>query len=115
MSAPASAQLDLSALGGLSGVGGGLIPSIGSVGAGNAAGLLGYCMKRKLLGGSDAKSVLARLAGQPEIARSKSYAAGQQGLIVSKQGTLSLDGVKDKVKGKVCTLALDRAGSFLGR
>ena len=37
-------------LGGLGGLLGGAMPSVGSIGAGNAAGLLGYCLKNNLLG-----------------------------------------------------------------
>jgi len=115
--APASAQLSgLGSLGGgLSGLGGGLLPNVSSVGAGNAAGLLGYCVKRKLLGGTDATSLLGKLTGQQGVAGSKGYAAGQDGQLVTKNGSFSLDGVKDKVKGKVCTMVLDHAQSFAGR
>ncbi|WBO22093.1 DUF2501 domain-containing protein [Sphingomonas abietis] len=103
-------------LGGLSGLGGGaglLSGGVSSIGAGNAAGLLGYCVKRKLLGGGDAASVLGRLTGQKGVTGSKGYAAGQDGQIVTQNGAFSLDGVKDKVKGKVCNMVLDHAQSFL--
>lgn len=46
---------------GLAGVLGGVLPQVGAVGAGNAAGLLGYCLKNNLLGGAGATSA----AGDP--------------------------------------------------
>jgi len=42
--------------GGLAGVLGGVLPRVGSIGAGNAAGLLGYCLKNNLLGATGATS-----------------------------------------------------------
>jgi hypothetical protein len=54
--APASAQTTRAptGAGGLAGVLGGVLPQVGSVGAGNAAGLLGYCLKNNLLGATGA-------------------------------------------------------------
>jgi hypothetical protein len=124
--APADAQLEgllgnksgggLGGLaGGLGGGGGGLLSGgVSQIGAGNAAGLLGYCVKRKFLGGGDARSVLGKLTGQPGVLGSRGYAAGQNGNLVTRQGTFSLDGVKDKVKGKVCDMVLDHAQGFIG-
>jgi hypothetical protein len=119
LSTLASAQLPgVGSLGGggaLSGLGGGILPNVSSVGAGNAAGLLGYCVKRKLLGGTDASSVLGKLTGKQSVTNSKDYAAGQDGHLVTGNGTVSLDGMKDKVKGKVCSMVLDHAQSFAGQ
>jgi hypothetical protein len=119
LAAPASAQLpSLGSLGGggsaLSGLGGGVLPNVSSVGAGNAAGLLGYCVKRKLLGGANASSVLGKLTGKQGVTTSDDYAAGQNGQLVTGNGTVSLDGMKDKVKGKVCSMVLDHAQGFAG-
>ncbi|MGC4250123.1 MAG: hypothetical protein QM605_01315, partial [Sphingobium sp.] len=50
--------LPVSATGGLGGLLGGILPDVASVGAGNAAGVLSYCVKNKVLGGANAKSVL---------------------------------------------------------
>ncbi len=119
LATPASAQIpSLGSLGGgnaLSGLGGGMLPNVSSVGASNAAGLLGYCVKRKLLGGTDASSVLGKLTGQQSVTTSKDYAAGQAGQLVTGNGTVSLDSMKDNVKGKVCSMVLDHAQSFVGR
>jgi hypothetical protein len=91
-----------------------LLPNVSSVGAGNAAGLLGYCVKRKLLGGTNVQSVLGKLSGQQGVIGSKEYQAGRNGEIATKDGRFSLDSVKDKVKGKLCSMVLDHAQSFIG-
>ena len=116
--APAGAQLP--DLGGMSGLlkGGGL-PNVGATGAGNAAGLLSYCLKNQLLGqagGSGATSALAQLADRPGVAGSKAFAAGSAGTVVTGPGQqLPIGGLGDQVKGKVCGLVLQHARALIGR
>lgn len=123
----------------LGGLLGGAVPSVGSIGVGNAAGLLGYCIQNKLLGsaaglapsGSSAgtvaqgvrsadtragiaPSILQQLTGRPGVAASPGYQAGQAGQVQAPGGqTLSLDGLRGQVKNQVCSLVLNRARSFL--
>lgn len=52
--APAQTTPAPTGAGGLAGVLGGVLPRVGSIGAGNAAGLLGYCLKNNLLGATGA-------------------------------------------------------------
>ncbi len=104
---------------------GGAMPSIGSIGAGNAAGLLGYCLKNKLLGATGttgttsgaatgAAGVLGRLAGQKDVKTSPGYSAGQAGQVQAPNGqTLSLGSLRGQVKNQMCNLVLSRARSFL--
>ncbi|GAA0668236.1 hypothetical protein FHT00_000272 [Sphingomonas insulae] len=125
--APATSQA-----GGLLGRAGGLLggglPQVGSIGAGNAAGLLGYCVKNKLLGvvdsaggatatngtNSGAAGILGRLTGKPGVATSPGYAAGQSGRVLGGGGqSLSLDSLRGQVKSQVCNVVLKRAQSFL--
>jgi hypothetical protein len=112
ISAAAPAQLP-----GLGGGGGGLLggvlPNVGSAGIGNVTGLLGYCLKNKLLGKANAKSVLGTLAGREDVAGSDEYSDGQEGILHADDATFSLDSLKGKVKGKVCDMVLNRAQSFL--
>jgi hypothetical protein len=103
--------------------GGGLLgnsglPAIGSVGAGNAAGLLGYCVKNRLLGATGsstgAAGVLGRLTGKRAITSSPEYKAGQAGEVQVPNGeALSLDSLRGQVKNQVCKVVLNRARSFL--
>ena len=140
-SAPQSApaQNGLGGLGGLGGLLGGALPSVGSIGAGNAAGLLGYCLKNNLLGqggalgaltggrtaapraGSSTKapvtgaqSVLQRLTGRQGVQTSPGYVAGQEGEVQTPNGqAFSLDDLGGQVKTRMCSIVLNRAKSFL--
>jgi len=108
----------LGQMSGLLGGGGGALPQIGSIGAGNAAGLLGYCVKNRLLGAggnaTGAAGVLGRLAGQREVREQPGYAAGQAGQVQAPNGqALSLDTVRGQLKNQVCNLVLNRAKAFL--
>lgn len=117
LASPVAAQTagaPASRTGGLSSLLGGGLPDIASASAGNAAGLLGYCVRNKLVGGTDAASVLGKLTGQPGVATSSGYAAGQSGRLQTGSGNaLSLDSLKGQVKTRVCDLVLKRAASFL--
>jgi hypothetical protein len=115
---PSLGQLGGSGGTGLSGVANSLLPkAVGSTGVSNAAGLLGYCVQNKLLGGAsaaNASSVLGQLTGRQDVTKSPNYALGQQGTLKAGNGqTFSLDQLKGQVKQKACDMVLSRAGSFL--
>ncbi|MGV3768704.1 MAG: DUF2501 domain-containing protein [Sphingobium phenoxybenzoativorans] len=108
-----AAPAQLSGLG-QSGLLGAILPNVASVGASNAAGVIGYCLKNKFLGGTNAKSVLGKLAGQSGVKSSDGYANGQNGLLQMDGGSsLSLGSLKAKAKSKVCDVVLQHAQSFL--
>ena len=122
-------------MGSLGGLLGGGMPSVGSSGAGHAAGLLGYCLKNKLLGqggalgagtgsqraaspattrASGAQSILQRLTNRQGVQTSPGFAAGQAGEIQAPNGQgLSLDDLGGQIKTRMCSLVLNRAKSFL--
>ncbi|MEG8052546.1 DUF2501 domain-containing protein [Sphingomonas aerolata] len=126
--------------GGLGGLLGGGASGIGSIGAGNAAGLLGYCLKNNLLGqggalgaltgrqtapqtrtqspatgqAAGAQSILQRLTGRQGVRTSPGFAAGRAGELQAPNGQgLSLDNLGGQVKTKMCSLVLNRAKAFL--
>ena len=126
VSAPASAQLP--SLGSLAGKGalpstagipgaagllGGALPDVSSVGAGNAAGVLGYCIKNKYLGANGAAGVLDRLKGMTGVTSGPDYAAGQKGQLLTGGSSFSLTAMKDKLKTKLCDLVLSHAKSLI--
>lgn len=115
--APAQLQLpNLSGGGGGGGIGsllGGLLPNVASVGAGNAAGVLGYCMKNKFLGGRGAASVLGQLTGVAGGKTAPGYAEGQKGVLQMDGNSLSLGGLKSQATTKICDLVLKRAQTLL--
>jgi hypothetical protein len=99
--------------GGLGGLLGGAMPNIASVGAGNAAGVLSYCVKNKLVNATSASSILGKLTGKPGVTESSGFKLGQQGTIKTDNSALSLTALKSKAKTKACDLVLNHAGSLL--
>ncbi len=114
LAAGTAARAQLPSMGALGGMGG-LAPDVSSVGAGNAAGVIGYCVKNKYLGeGSMAGSVMSRLKGQGAT-QNPGYAAGQGGMLQMGGGsTFSMDSLKGKIKTKVCDMVLTHAQSLSG-
>jgi hypothetical protein len=109
----ASAQLP-SLSGGSSLLKGG-VPGVGSASMGNAAGVLSYCIKNKILGGGDASSVLGKLSGDKSVAASPDYSQGAAGLLqTGKTSTFSLDSISGSVKSKMCDMVLQRGKSLAG-
>ena len=115
------AQAQMPSMGSLGGMGamggkgaagglmGGLAPDVSSVGAGNAAGVIGYCVKNKVLGeGSAAGALMGKLKGQAG-AGDPGYAAGQSGQLQMGGSTLSMDSLKGQMKTKVCDMVLSHA------
>lgn len=90
------------------------LPDVSSMGAGNAAGVLGYCVKNKLLGGADASSVLGGLTAKPGVKSSPDFTAGEAGNIVSGDGpAFSLNSVPKQMKSKACDMVLKQGKSLL--
>lgn len=112
VSTAAAAQLP--SIPGMGGMGG--LPNIAHIGAGNAAGVLGYCMKNDVLGGSSgASSVVDGLMKKPGVAGSKEFAAGQAGNILTggKGSGFSLANASDPIKSEGCKMVLKQAHKFL--
>jgi hypothetical protein len=113
----ASAQLP-SLSGGAGLLKGGGLPGVGSASMGNAAGVLSYCIKNKLLGaggGGDASSVLGKLTGDKAVPASPDYSQGAAGLLqTGKASTFSLDSVTGGLKSKLCDMVLQRGKSLAG-
>ena len=110
--AASSALAQLPAIPGVAGMGG--LPDISSIGVGNAAGALGYCMKNKLLKGNDATSVLNSLNGKPNMQSSPGYADGQSGkLNLGSGSSFSLSGIQGQAKTQACNMVLKQAKTFL--
>jgi hypothetical protein len=103
-----------SATSALGGLGGGGLPNLSSTTAGNAAGVLSYCVKNKIIGGSSATSTLSTLTGKSDVTSSEGFAAGQSGNLVAGEGkSVALPSVAGPVKSKLCNLVLQHAQSFL--
>ena len=90
------------------------IPNVSSISPGNAAGVLGYCVKNKVLSGGTAQNALGGLMKKPGITSSPGYSAGQAGNIVTGQGQkFSLNQVPSQMKSQACNAVLKQAPKFL--
>lgn len=118
-SQPASGLGALSSTGGIGSALG--LPGISGNTAGNAAGVLQYCIQNKYLGGTNATSVKDQLMDKVGIGskqRQKQDAGYQQGLSGVLSGgdsssSFDLGKLKSNVKDKVCSYVLENASSLL--
>ncbi|CAB3881801.1 hypothetical protein LMG26689_03525 [Achromobacter animicus] len=118
-----STQSDTTQGGILQGLGNSLpLSSLTPASAGNAAGVLEFCMKNNYLAGGDAQALKDKLmgkigAGSTQKAKSDSgYLAGLQGLLNGSDGKsvdLSGGGLKEELTRKACDQVLKHAKSFL--
>jgi hypothetical protein len=108
-------------VGGTAGLGSALgLPSIGGNTAGNAAGVLQYCIQNKYLGGTDASSVKDKLLdkvgidSQQEQKQDSGYQKGLTGMLSGSDGSsFDLNKLKSSLKDKACGYVLDNASSLL--
>ena len=125
-STAASDNSNTSALGGLLGSSGaassGMLSSLGvpaSGTAGNAAGVITYCMKNNYLNADKAAQVKNQLLGklglgQKEEPKDQGYQNGLMGMVTGADGkSFSLDKVKSDLKEKACDFVLDNAKSLI--
>jgi len=98
------------------------LSSLTPASAGNAAGVLEFCMKNNYLAGGDAQALKDKLMGKigggsTQKAKSDSgYLAGLQGLLNGNDGKsvdLSGGGLKEELTRKACDQVLKHAKSFL--
>ena len=98
------------------------LSSLSPASAGNAAGVLEFCMKNNYLAGGDAQALKDQLMGKigggsTQKAKSDSgYLAGLQGLLNGSDGKsvdLSGGGLKEELTRKACDQVLKHAKSFL--
>jgi hypothetical protein len=107
-------------MGSLKGLAGGLDPSkLTPASAGNAAGIVEYCMKNNFLGG-DAAGIKDQLMGKVDAGgenEKTDYAAGAKGMLkTSNGGNVDLGKVgsmKQSVTKKACASVLEHAKSLL--
>lgn len=91
------------------------LPSVSGASMGNLTGVVSYCMKNKLLGGTDASSVLGTLSGKPDVKQSPDYMQGAAGMLSSGGSgkPFSLDSLPPQMRTQVCDMALKQAKTFL--
>ncbi len=97
-----------------SGVGNAL-PAIGASTAGNAAGVIQYCVKNNYLNAANANGIKDKLLGMVtgQKPQQTGYANGAKGLLMGSDGqSLNLKGLSGKLKEKACDYVLKNASSL---
>lgn len=98
------------------------LSSLSPASAGNAAGVLEFCMKNNYLAGGDAQAMKDKLLGklsggsEQQPKSDPGYLAGIQGLLNGSDGKsvdLSGGGLKQELTRKACDQVLTHAKSFL--
>ena len=95
------------------------VPNLGSVGTGNIAGVMGYCLKNKYLGGGAAgikDKLMGKLGGERQAKSDPGYQDGLKGILGGKSGqkmNLSGGGLKAQITEKVCDQVLKHGQSLI--
>ena len=94
--------------------GGAGLPDVTKMGLPNVAGVLGYCVKNKLLGASGATSVVDGLKGKPGVTSSPEYRSGSAGNIITGSGSpLAIGSLPAQLKTQACNAVLRHGSSLL--
>jgi len=110
------------AAGAAQGLGGAGLPlsSLSAGSAGNAAGVLEFCIKNNYLSGGDAQSVkdqlMGKVGGSGQAESDPGYTAGAEGILKGGDGKsvdLSGGGLKEEITRKACDQVLEQGKSFL--
>lgn len=95
------------------------LPSLGGDMASNAAGVLQYCVKNKLVNAGSAENIKGQLMGKLGMEDSSAeqdsgYQQGLGGVLSGSDGSsLDLNKLKGDLKEKACDYVLDNASSLL--
>jgi len=89
------------------------LPNVSSMSAGNAAGVLQYCMKNQLVSSTSAESVLTKLEHKPHVKSSHDFAAGASGQILGGSKPMSIAGLQPHLKSQACGMVLKQAKHLL--
>ena len=90
------------------------LPKVGSMSAGNAAGVLQYCTTNKLVSSTSSSMILDGLKKKPNLTSSADYAAGKAGKIVGGGAKpFSLAQAPPHLKSQACDMVLKQAKHLL--
>lgn len=90
-----------------------VVPDLATMGTSNAAGVLTYCAKHKLIDTVEGNKVYSTLTGKPGVSSDSNYEAGALGTIVTGGSSFSLDKAPKKVRQKACNMVLKQSRSML--
>jgi hypothetical protein len=84
------------------------LPNVASISAGNAAGVLQYCVKKNLVSSVSAGPVIDGLTKKPGLAKSSDFSAGQAGQIVADK-KFSIGRAPGYLQSQACDMVLKQA------
>jgi hypothetical protein len=91
-----------------------VIPDLATMGGSNAAGVLSYRARHKLIDTAESNKIYSALTKKPGVSQDSSYTSGSAGTILTGSGTsFSLDKAPKKVRQKGCNLVLSQTRSML--
>ena len=91
-----------------------VVPDLAMMGGSNAAGVLSYCAKHKLIDTVESNKIYSTLTQKPGVSQDDSYNSGSLGTILTGNGTsFSLDKAPKKVRQKACNMVLKQSRSML--
>jgi hypothetical protein len=94
--------------------GGAGLPDVSRMGVPNVAGVLGYCVKNKFLGGGSANSVIDGLKGKAGVTSSPEYRSGEAGNIITGNASpVSIGSMPAQLKTQACNAVLRHGTSLL--
>ena len=90
------------------------LPDLSKMGVPNVAGVLGYCVKNRLLAGSGATSVIDGLKGKAGVTSAPEYSAGEAGNIITGGGSpVAIGSLPAQLKTQACNAVLRHGTSLL--
>ena len=90
------------------------LPNVSKISAGNAAGVLQYCVKNKLVSSSSAGTVLDGLKKSPNVTKSHDYTAGAAGQILGGGSKpFSIGSAPSYMQSKACDMVLKQGKHLL--
>ena len=90
------------------------LPDVTKMGVANVAGVLGYCVKNRLLGNSGASSVIDGLKGKSGVTASPEYRSGEAGNIITGSGSpVAIGSLPAQLKSQACNAVLRHGSSLL--
>ena len=106
-SQPLAAQMSLPSIGSS-------LPNVSKISAGNAAGVLQYCVKNKLVSSSSAGTVLDGLTKSPNVTKSHDYTAGAAGQVLGGGSKpFSIGSAPSYMQSKACDMVLKQGKHLL--
>jgi Protein of unknown function (DUF2501) len=84
------------------------LPNVSAISAGNAAGVLQYCVAKNLVSSTSANAVLDGLNKKPEVTKSADYTAGASGQILGSK-SFSIGSAPSFLQSQACDMVLKQA------